>query len=94
MRSALIFCWYCEICAGLSWWFRAELDSTRADWDKMLGKGETWVTGGRHTRAWVTQKAGKEWHGHYICRKRTIEEPEYPSFTLAKTFARGIYPTF
>lgn len=57
----------------------------------MLGKDETWVTGGRHPHTWVTQKAGKEWDGHYICRKGAIQEVEYPSFTLTKTFVRGVY---
>ena len=31
------------------------------DWSRILWSDETWVTGGRHTKTWVTRRPGEEW---------------------------------
>lgn len=41
-------------------WAREHVHWSDADWDRILWTDETWVTGGRHTRVWVTRKAGEE----------------------------------
>jgi hypothetical protein len=34
---------------------------TVEDWKQVLWSDETWITGGRHTRTWVTRRVGEEW---------------------------------
>ena len=36
------------------------VDWTIEDWKAILWSDETWVTGGRHTRTWVTRRPGEE----------------------------------
>jgi len=38
-------------------------------WYEILWTDETWVTGGRHTRTWVTRRAGEEWDPTCIVEK-------------------------
>lgn len=47
----------------------AHLDWTLEQWYKVLWTDETWVTGGRHTRTWVTRKAGEEHHSDCIVER-------------------------
>jgi transposase len=36
-------------------------DWTPEQWNSVLWTDETWKTGGRHTRTWVTRRRGEEW---------------------------------
>jgi len=36
------------------------IDWTLNDWKTILWSDKTWVTGGRHTRTWVTRRPGEE----------------------------------
>ncbi len=40
-------------------WARAHVHWTEEQWGAILWTDETWVTGGRHTRLWVTRKSGE-----------------------------------
>ena len=42
---------------------------TIQDWSAILWTDETWVTGGRHRRQWVTRKAGEELHPDCLLQK-------------------------
>jgi transposase len=37
------------------------VDWTPEQWNNVLWTDETWATGGRHTRTWVTRRRGEEW---------------------------------
>jgi hypothetical protein len=41
-------------------WASSHVDWTQEQWDSILWTDETWVTGGRHTRVWVTRCKGEE----------------------------------
>jgi hypothetical protein len=41
-------------------WARAHVHWTEEQWEAILWTDETWVTGGRHTRLWVTRKSWEE----------------------------------
>ncbi len=51
-------------------WAREHLDWTKEQWNKILWTDETWVTGGRHTRTWVTRRPGEELDSICIVEKR------------------------
>jgi transposase len=38
-------------------------------WYQILWIDETWITGGRHTRTWVTRRAREEWDPTCIVEK-------------------------
>ncbi|RDL37965.1 uncharacterized protein BP5553_05398 [Venustampulla echinocandica] len=42
-------------------WALEHINWTMAQWYEILWTDETWITGGRHTRTWVTRRAGEEW---------------------------------
>jgi hypothetical protein len=42
---------------------------TMEQWYEILWTDETWVTGGRHTRTWVTRRAGEEWEPTCVIEK-------------------------
>ena len=42
---------------------------TQEQWNSILWTDETWITGGRHTRTWVTWRAGEEWDPTCIVKK-------------------------
>lgn len=50
-------------------WAIEHQDWTSEQWAKILWTDETWVTGGRHTRTWVTRKAGEEFDPTCIVEK-------------------------
>lgn len=50
-------------------WAIEHINWTREQWDKVLWTDETWVTGGRHTRTWVTRRAGEELDATCIVEK-------------------------
>lgn len=41
-------------------WARAHVEWELHQWYDILWSDETWVTGGRHTRIWVTRRAGED----------------------------------
>jgi transposase len=41
-------------------WAQEHVSWTREQWDTILWTDETWVTGGRHRKQWVTRRAGEE----------------------------------
>jgi len=41
-------------------WAREHVKWTMDQWYQILWTDETWITGGRHTRTWVTRRAGEE----------------------------------
>lgn len=42
-------------------WALEHVNWTMEQWYEILWTDETWITGGRHTRTWVTRRAGEEW---------------------------------
>jgi hypothetical protein len=42
-------------------WALEHVGWTMAQWHEILWTDETWITGGRHTRTWVTRRPGEEW---------------------------------
>jgi hypothetical protein len=42
-------------------WALEHVDWTLKQWYQILWTDETWITAGRHTRTWVTRRAGEEW---------------------------------
>jgi transposase len=42
-------------------WAHEHINWSREQWDEVLWTDETWITGGRHTRTWVTRRPGEEW---------------------------------
>ena len=42
-------------------WAEEHVNWTLEQWYQILWTDETWITGGRHTRTWVTRRAGEEW---------------------------------
>ena len=42
-------------------WAEEHVKWTLEQWYQILWTDETWITGGRHTRTWVTRRAGEEW---------------------------------
>lgn len=43
-------------------WAEEHVKWTMDQWYQILWTDETWITGGRHTRTWVTRRPGEEWH--------------------------------
>jgi transposase len=41
-------------------WAQAHINWTTEMWFQILWSDETWITGGRHTRTWVTRRPGEE----------------------------------
>jgi len=41
-------------------WAREHVQWTIEQWYQILWTDETWITGGRHTRSWVTRRPGEE----------------------------------
>ena len=41
-------------------WAQAHVTWTQEMWNQILWSDETWITGGRHTRTWVTRRPGEE----------------------------------
>jgi hypothetical protein len=41
-------------------WAREHVNWTMDQWYRILWTNETWITGGRHTRTWVTRRPGEE----------------------------------
>ena len=41
-------------------WAEEHLSWTREQWSQILWTDETWITGGRHRRQWVTRRKGEE----------------------------------
>ena len=41
-------------------WAKEHLDWTIEQWAMILWTDETWITGGRHTRTWITRRVGEE----------------------------------
>lgn len=50
-------------------WAREHENWTMRDWCMILWTDETWVTGGRHRRKWVTRKIGEELHPDCVLKK-------------------------
>lgn len=50
-------------------WALEHVDWTLEQWYQILWTDETWITGGRHTRTWVTRRAGEEWDPTCIVEK-------------------------
>jgi hypothetical protein len=50
-------------------WSLEHRDWTMEQWYEILWTDETWVTSGRHTRTWVTRRAGEEWEPTCIIEK-------------------------
>lgn len=50
-------------------WAQEHKDWTLEDWCKILWTDETWVTGGRHRKQYVTRKAGEELHPDCVLTK-------------------------
>lgn len=42
-------------------WAKEHVKWTIDQWYRILWTDETWITGGRHTRTWVTRRPGEEW---------------------------------
>ena len=42
-------------------WAQEHANWTQAQWSTILWTEETWITGGRYTRTWVTRRAGEGW---------------------------------
>jgi len=42
-------------------WALEHVNWTMEQWYSILWTDETWITGGKHTRTWVTRRAGEEW---------------------------------
>jgi len=41
-------------------WAYKHANWTQEQWNSILWTDETWATAGRHTRTWVTRRAGEE----------------------------------
>lgn len=50
-------------------WAQEHVGWTMDQWYNILWTDETWVTGGRHMRTWVTRKPGEEWDTTCILEK-------------------------
>ena len=50
-------------------WAQDHVNWTQPQWNSILWTDETWITGGRHTRTWVTRRAGEEWDPTCIVEK-------------------------
>jgi transposase len=50
-------------------WALEHKDWTMEQWFSILWTDETWITGGRHTRTWVTRRPGEEWDPTCIVEK-------------------------
>jgi len=42
-------------------WAQEHVNWSQDQWNSILWTDETWITDGRHTRTWVTRRAGEEW---------------------------------
>jgi transposase len=47
---------------------------TPEQWENVLWTDETWTTGGRHTRSWVTRRRGEEWDP--TCVIQHVQRPQ------------------
>jgi ketohexokinase/beta-glucosidase len=50
-------------------WAQEHVNWTREQWCLILWSDETWVTGGRHRKQWVTRKAGEELYDTCVLEK-------------------------
>ena len=50
-------------------WALEHVNWTMAQWYEILWTDETWITGGRHTRTWVTRRPGEEWDPTCVVEK-------------------------
>ena len=50
-------------------WAQEHANWTGEQWNSILWTDETWITGGRHTRTWVTRRTGEEWDPTCIVEK-------------------------
>jgi DNA-binding Lrp family transcriptional regulator len=50
-------------------WAQEHRHWTREQWNTILWSDETWVTGGRHTRTWVTRRSNEVLHEDCIVHK-------------------------
>jgi transposase len=50
-------------------WALEHVKWTMEQWYQILWTDETWITGGRHTRTWVTRRPGEEWDPTCIVEK-------------------------
>lgn len=50
-------------------WATDHVNWTMEQWYSILWTDETWITGGRHTRTWVTRRPGEEWDPTCIVEK-------------------------
>jgi Transposase len=58
----------CNRTARLRWAIE-HVGWTIDDWKKILWSDETWVNGNRHTKTYVTRRAGEEWDPTYIVER-------------------------
>jgi len=50
-------------------WANDHVNWSMEQWYSILWTDETWITGGRHTRTWVTRRPGEEWDPTCIVEK-------------------------
>jgi len=50
-------------------WAQEHIGWSMDQWYNILWTDETWITGGKHTRTWVTRRAGEEWDPTCIVEK-------------------------
>lgn len=50
-------------------WALEHVNWTLDQWYKILWTDETWITGGRHTKTWVSRRPGEEWDPTCVVEK-------------------------
>lgn len=55
-------------------WAIEHVNWIRADWNKILWTGKTWITAGIHTRTWVTHRPGEEWDDTCIVEREQLKK--------------------
>ena len=50
-------------------WAQEHVNCSQEQWNSIVWTDETWITGGRHTRTWVTRRAGEKWDPTCIVEK-------------------------
>ena len=64
-------------------WAKEHENWTREQWDKILWTDETWVKSSKHTRTWVTRRAGEEYHPDSVVER----EPRKPGWMFWGCFS-------